>query len=140
MGYTKIMGQTYPNPYLLYDGECPFCKTVSEYYKVKEALPGLQIISLRDAEALRSLHLPSHLDFNEGMILLQPDGSILQGEAAFRVINAQTDISDLKDFFVVGVNSKPWISAWVYPIFFQLRKLALKWKHVPAKLDRIDLE
>lgn len=132
------MTQRYPNPYLLYDGECPFCTTLSEYYKVKKALPGLELISLRDAEALKKLNLPADLNFNEGMILVQEDGSILQGEAAFRVINAKTDISSLKDFFLVGVNSKKWASRWIYPVMFQLRKLVLKLKGVSADLDRVD--
>lgn len=128
-----------PKTYLLYDGECPFCSSVSHYYQVKNALPGLQIISMRDSEAVKNLHLPANIDFNQGMVLIKPDGTILQGEAAFLEINQKTDISGLKDFFIVGVNSRPWITRLVYPIFFQLRKLVLKVKGVPEKIERSDL-
>ncbi|HVJ65030.1 MAG TPA: DCC1-like thiol-disulfide oxidoreductase family protein [Bdellovibrionota bacterium] len=130
----------FQNPYLLYDGECPFCTSLSEYYKVKKALPGLEIVSLRDAEALKKLNLPADLNFNDGMILVLPDGRVLQGEAAFREINQHTDISGLKDFFIVGANSKKWISSWIYPIMFRLRKLVLWAKKVSPNLDRIDLK
>ena len=95
---------------------------------------------MRDSDALKKLTLPRNLNFNEGMILVQTDGTVLQGESAFRVINDKTDISDLKDLFVVGINSKKYMSAWIYPIMFQLRKLVLFFKRVPAKLDRVDLE
>jgi predicted DCC family thiol-disulfide oxidoreductase YuxK len=133
------MAEERKNDVLLYDGECPFCTSLSEYYKLKQALPGLEIISLRDAENLKKLNLPKDLDFNEGMILVQKNGQILQGEPAFQLINSKTDISSLKDFFIVGANSKKWMTAWVYPLFFQLRKLVLKAKRVNSKLDRIDL-
>ena len=131
---------SHPHPYLLYDGECPFCTSLSEYYKVKKALPGLEIVSLRDAESLKKLSLPADLNFNDGMILVLPGGRVLQGEAAFREINRHTDISGLKDFFVVGVNSKKWISSWIYPIMFRLRRLVLWAKKVSPNLDRIDLK
>ncbi len=134
------MISSYPNPYLLYDGECPFCTQISEFYKVKNALPGLEIVSMRDAETLKKLKIPHDIDFNLGMILILEDGTILQGEPAFRVINSKTDISSLKDLFMVGANSKKWISMWVYPIMFQLRKLVLKTKKISSKLDRVDLD
>lgn len=125
--------------YLLYDGECPFCTEISRYYEVKQALNPLEIVSMRDPAKLKPLNLPTTLDFNQGMVLVLEDGKLLQGEEAFRHINAKVRKSSLKDHLMVGLNSKKWISSLVYPMLFRARKLVLKQKGISDQLDRVDL-
>ena len=111
---------------LLYDGECPFCTTLSKYYALKEALPGLQLVSMRDTEGLSQLHLPPELDFEKGMILLRTDGPILQGEPAFALINRLVNKTTLWDRIVIGANSSRPVSRILYPLAYLGRKIDLR--------------
>lgn len=128
------------SPYLLYDGECPFCTSFSEYYKIKNALPGLKLLSLRDTPAIKALNLPADLDFSQGMILITSDKRYLQGEAALREISKNANISSFKDLFLIGAGSKPWISKLAYPVVFHLRNLYYRLIGKSARIDRADLK
>jgi predicted DCC family thiol-disulfide oxidoreductase YuxK len=125
--------------FLLYDGECPFCSRISRYYKIKQALAPLEIVSMRDTENLKRLQIPQTLDFNQGMLLILQSGQILQGEEAFRLIHSKIEKSSLKDRVMFGLGSKKWISSLIYPILLQVRKIVLKWKGIPENLERVDL-
>ena len=133
------MENTSDKNYLLYDGECPFCTSFSRFYEIKKALPNLEIISMRDAERLRSLVLPQDLNFNYGMVLVLSDGRVLQGEPAFNLINGAVKKTSLRDHIVVGMNSIKSITRIVYPMLFRLRLMALKRKGVPSDMPRVDL-
>ncbi len=125
--------------FLLYDGECPFCTSFSKFYELKKALPGIEIVSMRDAVRLQDLSLPKTLDFNKGMILVLSDGRILQGEPAFRLINGNVKKTSLRDHIVIGMNSIKPITKIVYPLLFKMRLMVLKAKNVPSEMPRVDL-
>ncbi len=125
--------------YLLYDGECPFCTSFSRFYEVKKALPNIEIVSMRDAERLKSLSLPQDLNFNYGMILVLEDGRILQGEPAFHLINGNVKKTSLRDHIVMGMNSIKSVTKVVYPLLFKMRLVVLKCKDVSPDMPRVDL-
>ena len=127
-----------PN-YLLYDGECPFCASFSKYYALKQAIPNLEIVSVRDTERLRSLALPSELDFNQGMILILSDGRIAQGDAALSLLGTFLEPRTLWDRLVILLGRVPALSRLVYPIVFRLRLWLLKLKGIGTDLPRTDL-
>ncbi|MEO5667824.1 MAG: DCC1-like thiol-disulfide oxidoreductase family protein [Bdellovibrionota bacterium] len=124
---------------LLYDGECPFCSSVSRYYAMKTAFPGLEIISLRDAESLRPLKIPKDVNFNLGMILIQSDGTLLQAAEAFQAINERLPLETLKECLLFGLNSKKWIARLSYPLVYAARAITLKSRRIPLDLPRVDL-
>jgi len=125
---------------ILYDGACPFCTSVSSYYELKQALPGLEIISMRDGPSLKSLQLPPELDFNLGMVLIRSDGSLLQGAEAFGEINRHMPLTNWKDRLLFGINSQKWIAELSYPLVYKARDLVLKSRRIPRELPRIDLD
>ena len=125
---------------LLYDGACPFCSSVSRYYEVKEAFPGLEIMSLRDGERLRELGLPPELDFNLGMILIQSDGSLTQGAEALREISRHLSGPSLADQLFARLGSLKWISEAAYPVVFRARAWVLGSRRIPTDLPRVDLD
>lgn len=133
------MEQSRDKNYLLYDGECPFCTSFSKFYALKKALPNIEIVSMRDAERLRTLSLPANLNFNDGMVLVLSDGRVLQGEPAFQRINGAVKKTSLRDYLIIGLNSIRAVTRIIYPIFFCLRLLVLKAKGVTSELPRIDI-
>lgn len=133
------MSPTQTKNYLLYDGECPFCTSFSKFYELKKALPGIEIVSMRDTARLQALSLPKDLDFNKGMILALSDGRILQGEPAFRLINGNVKKTSLRDHVVIGMNSIKPITKVVYPLLFKMRLFVLRAKNVSPEMPRVDL-
>ena len=125
---------------LLYDGACPFCSSVSRYYEMKEAFPGLEIISLRDGDKLKTLDLPRELDFNLGMILIQSDGQLTQGAQALREISRHLSGPKWGDQIFAQLGRLKWVSELAYPIVFKARAWVLDSRHIPTDLPRIDLE
>jgi predicted DCC family thiol-disulfide oxidoreductase YuxK len=125
--------------YLLYDGACPFCSSLSEFYQLKARLPNLKIISMRDGKALRQVKLPAHFDLNKGMIIILENGEILQGEPAFRLVNAAVKVSGLWDRFVLALNSWAPLTFFVYPLLKLGRLIVLFFKGIPSHLARIDI-
>jgi predicted DCC family thiol-disulfide oxidoreductase YuxK len=133
---TKVTGRNI----LLYDGACPFCSSVSRYYEIKEAFPGLEIISLRDADKLKTLGLPPELDFNLGMILIQSDGSLTQGAEALREISQHLSGPNWSDRLFAQLGRLPWVSELAYPLVFKAREWVLDSRRIPTNLPRVDLE
>ena len=93
---------------LLYDGDCPLCSRAADYYRLKSALPGFQLVSMRDHAALASLQLSQELALEKGMILLNPDGSALQGEQALAALSDALSGTSKPQSSV----ERAWQSAW----------------------------
>lgn len=123
---------------LLYDGECPFCSSVSRYYAAEKAFPALEAYSMRDAQSLKTLELPPELDFNPGMILLKADGGILQGADAFQALNIAASDKSLRNKAFFGWARSSKIARLAYPIVYKTRELLLRARGINTDLPRVD--
>ncbi len=94
---------------------------------------------MRDEESLAKLHLPAELDFEKGMILVQANGQILQGEPAFALVNRLVNKTTLWDKVVIGANSSRPISKVLYPLAYLGRRIVLLFKGISPRLPRVDL-
>jgi|GEM_PF-832864 len=124
---------------LLYDGDCPFCSEASKYYQLREAFPQIEIVSLRDTGRVKELQIPANVDFNLGMILLLPDGSIHQGNEALHKISQSLPTKGFRDHFMKTLGSRRWVSKITYPTVFALRKLFFKFTGKSSEITRNDL-
>lgn len=122
--------------YLVYDGECPFCAAASKYYSIREALGGLELVSMRDTGAVNKIGIPAEIDFGKGMILLLKNGEILQGEDAFRFLNQISEKRSILDKVAFPLFSSKTIMTFLYPIFVMFRRIALFFKGVSPKIAR----
>ena len=67
-------------PWVLYDGDCPFCTAYSRFARISAELPGLRVLNARDAGPEVDLVTGLGLDLDEGMVL-QEDGALYYGRA-----------------------------------------------------------
>jgi len=56
-------------PFLIYDGECPFCRRYADFARLSQAFPGLQLISAREQRTEVCEAWRAGLDLNRDMVL-----------------------------------------------------------------------
>lgn len=67
--------------FLIYDGECPFCRRYADFAKLSQAFPGLELISAREQRLEVSEAWRAGLDLNRDMVL-HIEGKWYSGEQA----------------------------------------------------------
>lgn len=114
-----------PEPFLLYDGECPFCSLYARRSRF-ETLTGqpLTLIDAGDAPDLVAELKRQGCDIEEGMILVL-DGRRHQGADALMVLRSMTSGSDCFNRFARWFSSTPTRVRLVYPWFRRLRRAAV---------------
>jgi predicted DCC family thiol-disulfide oxidoreductase YuxK len=73
-----------PHPhsaFLIYDGECPFCRRYADFARLSQAFPGLELISARERRSEVEEAWRRGLDLNRQMVL-HVDGAWYAGEKA----------------------------------------------------------
>ena len=55
--------------WLVYDGECPVCKTYCKYIRIREAVGNLRLIDARQPGTLMDEITAAGLDIDQGMVL-----------------------------------------------------------------------
>jgi predicted DCC family thiol-disulfide oxidoreductase YuxK len=67
--------------FLIYDGECPFCRRYADFARLSQAFPGLELISAREQRVEVSDAWRAGLDLNRDMVL-HVEGKWYSGEQA----------------------------------------------------------
>lgn len=114
--------------WLVYDGECPFCRNYAQYIQLKTALPGLQIVSARDRIGELWSRLPVGADaynLDEGM-LVWIDGKWHYGAEALHVLSDWTHSPGLLSRVHRVLFSHLPRSHMIYPWLNRGRKLFLR--------------
>lgn len=57
------------NAWLVYDGECPVCKTYCKYIRIREAVGNLRLVDARQSSDLMDEITAAKLDIDQGMVL-----------------------------------------------------------------------
>lgn len=55
--------------WLVYDGECPVCKTYCKYIRIREAVGNLHLVDARQSSAIMDEITAAGLDIDQGMVL-----------------------------------------------------------------------
>jgi predicted DCC family thiol-disulfide oxidoreductase YuxK len=71
--------------YLLYDGECPVCRTYVAMARLRQLYPRLEVLDARTEPALVAEMRRQGYEINDGMVLCL-DGVVHFGAAATRMI------------------------------------------------------
>ena len=120
--------------WLIYDGDCPFCRNYAQYLRVKDAVDEFVLVDAREGgplvEEVRSL--PHDLD--QGMVL-KIDGRYHVGHEALNVLALLSDKRGAFSRLNRLMFNSPRVAKLAYPLLRSARWLALKIKRIPP-LDR----
>jgi predicted DCC family thiol-disulfide oxidoreductase YuxK len=120
------MSTSEPASYLLYDGECPACRSYVAFSRLRSLYPKLQLIDARAAPDLVGLLRGKGYEINEGM-MLRLDGVYHYGPEATRLIaelgRASSSAFTRGGLYVIG--GAPW-SRGLYPWLNRARQLLLR--------------
>lgn len=115
-----------PASYLLYDGECPACRSYVAFSRLRQTYPTLEIIDARERPDLVAHLRGLGYEINDGM-MLRLDGVYHYGAAATRMIAklGQSSGSAITRTGLAAIGTAPWSEA-LYPWLNRARQLLLR--------------
>jgi len=123
-----------PNPVLVFDGGCPFCRHFAERSELHGGIPGLEIrdgradTDLRRSLAARGFHL------RDGAMVL--DGArVLHGAEAIQWICSRMEPGAPLLQLLATVFAAPGRTRAAYPLLLLARRLALGLRGLPVDPD-----
>ncbi len=124
-----------PDPFLLYDGECPFCSyyVAKSRFETRAGRP-LTLIDGREAPDLVARLRREGFDLEQGMVLLL-DGRHYHGAAAMVALKVMSAGPGRFNTFARWFASSPARVRAVYPWLRRLRRAALLVKGTPRFRD-----
>lgn len=110
---------------VIYDGECPVCKSLTLYSQLNEAFNSLDLINAREIKRLVSeLKSKYHIDINQGILVLLDDELYFGGEA-LKIIGLNSRKDDFKGKVINRIFKHEFISVNLYPMWKFLRSVLL---------------
>ncbi|MDX1484793.1 MAG: DCC1-like thiol-disulfide oxidoreductase family protein [Alphaproteobacteria bacterium] len=70
---------------VVYDGECPFCRSYVAYCRLRDAFPDVVLTNARDVPDRVARYRAEGMDVNAGMIVIYR-GTVYHGDAAMTVL------------------------------------------------------
>jgi predicted DCC family thiol-disulfide oxidoreductase YuxK len=111
--------------FLIYDGDCPFCRNYTSYVKVTKALPGLRLISARDGGDEVEEAKRRGIDLDQQMISVI-DGRWLAGENAMAELARRAQRFRTANHLWGGLMAQPRLGRFLYNRLVQGRLLTLR--------------
>lgn len=110
---------------VIYDGECPVCKRLTLYSKLKQAFDSLDLVNAREIKELVCvLREVYDLDINLGMVVLL-DQDIYFGGEALEIIGLNSAKDNFKGKLIYSIFKHKLISVQLYPFWKFLRSVLL---------------
>lgn len=116
---------TRTDAWLVYDGECPVCKTYCKYIRIREAVGNLQLVDARQPSALMDDITAAGLDIDQGMVLKFKD-VMYYGPDAIHMLTLLSTPSGIFNRINYYVFSTKVGAKIFYPIGKAFRTLLLK--------------
>lgn len=116
---------TRADAWLVYDGECPVCKTYCKYIRIREALGNLQLVDARQPSLLMNEITAAGLDIDQGMVLKFKD-VIYYGPDAIHMLTLLSSPSGIFNRINYYVFSTKLGARIFYPLGKAFRTLLLK--------------
>lgn len=115
-----------PSRYLLYDGECPACRSYVAFSRLRRLYPDLQVLDAREQPQLVGDLRAQGYEINEGMVLRLDDAIHFGPEATRKIAElGQTSPSAVTRVGLAAIGSAPWSRA-LYPWLNRARMLLLR--------------
>lgn len=111
--------------YVLYDGECPMCRSFVAYTRFRETVGEVILLDCRQYSALLNDLKNQGYDLNNGM-LLSYQGQLFYGYKAVNMMALLTSPSTLLNRFNAGIFKHAGVTKIVYPLLAFMRKISLK--------------
>jgi predicted DCC family thiol-disulfide oxidoreductase YuxK len=111
--------------WLLYDGECPICRTYCSYARIREAVGELRLVDARQPGPLRNEITAAGLDVDQG-IVLKFKGVVYFGPDAMHMLTLLGTRSGWFNRIAFALFGTRLGSRIVYPACKALRNLLLK--------------
>lgn len=111
--------------WLVYDGECPVCKTYCKYIRIREAVGNLHLVDARRPGELMDEITGLGLDIDQGMVLKFKD-AIYYGPDAIHMLTLLSTPSGIFNRINYYVFSTKPGAKIVYPVGKAFRTLILK--------------
>lgn len=111
--------------WLVYDGECPVCKTYCKYIRIREAAGTLQLVDARQPSALMDEITAAGLNIDQGMVLKFKDVMYYGPDAIhiLTLLSTPSGIFNRINYYVFSTKAGAKI---FYPIGKAFRTLLLK--------------
>lgn len=110
-------------PFLIYDGDCPFCSRYADFVQLRDSI-GLRLVDARSSRALVTEAEERGLDLDAGMVLVLSDRT-LQGEEAVAELEQLLTSPTLSHRLFRRLASSRVLRGGAYPILLLLRRVLL---------------
>lgn len=116
---------TAQDTWVLYDGECPFCRSYVHFLRLRESIGPVRLIDARQDTPERARALAAGLDLNDGMVL-GLEGQLYHGAACLNRLSLMSTGSGLiNGLFARLFRAEARALSW-YPWLRGGRNLALR--------------
>ncbi len=123
---TAAEAASVPSSYLLYDGECPACRSYVAFSRLRSLFPDLQLLDAREQPRLVAELRAAGYEINEGMVLKLGEAIHFGPEATRKIAElGQTAPSAVTRVGLAAIGSAPWSRA-LYPWLNRARMLLLR--------------
>lgn len=112
------------SPWVLYDGDCPFCSAYSRFARISVQLPGLRLLNARDGGPEVDLVNSLGLDLDQGMVL-QEDGILYYGRACMHRLSQLSTRRRLPNKALGFMMQPGFVGEMLYRIFVRIRRATL---------------
>ena len=110
---------------VIYDGDCPFCKTYVQFMRFRETVGKVDLLDARNQPELVQAFKSKGYDLNNGMVFIMNQKIHYGDDAVFAMSLLSTSVgifNRLNGF----IFSKPILAKSIYPVLVVGRKLVLK--------------
>ncbi|MGK2909917.1 MAG: thiol-disulfide oxidoreductase DCC family protein [Sphingobium sp.] len=112
-------------PYILYDGECPFCSAYVKFMRLRESVGPVQLIDARDGGTAVDAARTAGFDLNEGMIF-RYGGRYYYGADAIQMLSLMSGNSGWLNRLNASLFRSPARANVLYPFLRAGRMVTLR--------------
>lgn len=113
------------NNYIIYDGDCPFCKNYVKMVRLRESIGSVRLINARDggSEVINALKLGYDLD--EGMVL-HFEGTFFHGDECVNRLAMMSSPSGVFNRLNATIFRSRYASRLLYPFMRRGRNMVIR--------------
>jgi predicted DCC family thiol-disulfide oxidoreductase YuxK len=110
--------------WLIYDGECPFCRFYVKYLKIRESLGDLHLVDARENVAIVDEVRAAQIDLDKGMVL-KIGNRIYVGAECIQILALLSSRSTIFSRVNALIFRSAALSRLLYPVFRAGRNMTL---------------
>ena len=111
--------------WVVYDGECPFCSSYVQLYRIRERVGQVHLVDARSVQPIVAEIRRAGLDLDEGMVV-KSQGRLYHGADAMNLLAVLGSEGTLFNRLNRALFSRPRLARFLYPPLVRGRRLALR--------------